>query len=72
MSLCSAAANRDSSRQPVSSSFLPVSVILLLLSLVWCAIWFKHSWPYWEDDSFIHLEFARSLAAGHGFLSTGL
>jgi hypothetical protein len=67
MSLRPAAANRDSRGQPASASFFPVSVILLILSLVWCAIWFKYSWPYWEDDSFIHLEFARSLAAGHGF-----
>jgi len=30
-----------------------------------------HSWGYWEDDAFIHLEFARSLATGHGFSFNG-
>ena len=40
---------------------------LLAFSLFWCVLWCVHSWGYWEDDSFIHLEFARSLASGHGF-----
>ena len=45
--------------------------VLLALSLLWCVLWFVHSWGYWEDDSFIHLEFARSLASGHGFAFNG-
>jgi hypothetical protein len=53
-----------------SSSSLAVTV-LLALSLLWCVLWFVHSWGYWEDDSFIHLEFARSLASGHGFAFNG-
>ena len=46
-------------------------MLLLTLSLLWCVLWFVHSWGYWEDDSFIHLEFARSLASGHGFAFNG-
>ena len=47
------------------------SALLIALTLLWCLYWFVHSWRYWEDDAFIHLEFARSLAAGHGFAFNG-
>jgi hypothetical protein len=47
------------------------SALLLALGLLWCAYWFVHSWHYWEDDAYIHLEFARSLAAGRGFAFNG-
>jgi hypothetical protein len=47
------------------------SALLLALTLLWCIYWFVHSWHYWEDDAFIHLEFARSLVAGHGFAFNG-
>jgi hypothetical protein len=47
------------------------SALLLALTLLWCIYWFVHSWHYWEDDAFIHLEFARSLAAGRGFAFNG-
>ena len=47
--------------------------------LVWsvgaCALavsWFVFSYGYLEDDAFIHLEFARSVVAGHGFSFNGL
>ena len=53
---------------PVSTSR---STTLLILAALWCILWFFHSRGYWEDDSFIHLEFARSLAAGHGFSFNG-
>ncbi len=43
----------------------------LLLVLLWCIYWFVHAWHYWEDDAYIHLEFARSLAAGRGFAFNG-
>jgi len=45
--------------------------LLLALSVLWCIYWFVHSRSYWEDDAYIHLEFARSLAAGHGFAFDG-
>ncbi len=45
--------------------------LLLALALLWCLYWFAHSWHYWEDDAYIHLEFARSLAAGRGFAFNG-
>ena len=47
------------------------SALLLALTLLWCLYWFVHAWHYWEDDAFIHLEFARSLAAGCGFAFNG-
>lgn len=36
------------------------------------AVWFVYSYGYIEDDAFIHLEFARSVAEGHGFAFNGL
>jgi hypothetical protein len=34
-------------------------------------IWLVFSYGYIEDDAFIHLEFARSIAQGHGFSFNG-
>jgi hypothetical protein len=48
-----------------------ITIVLLSLSFLWCLCWFFHSWGYWEDDAYIHLEFARSVAAGHGFTFNG-
>jgi hypothetical protein len=45
--------------------------LLLTLATLWCIYWFVHAWHYWEDDAYIHLEFARSLAAGQGFAFNG-
>jgi hypothetical protein len=39
---------------------------------VWTIAWFTHGWRYWEDDAFIHLEYARSLSEGRGFEFNGL
>jgi hypothetical protein len=47
------------------------SALLLALTLLWCVYWFVHALHYWEDDAYIHLEFARSLAAGRGFAFNG-
>ena len=44
---------------------------LLAIVTAWCMIWFIHTWHYWEDDAYIHLEFARSVAAGAGFAFNG-
>jgi hypothetical protein len=44
------------------------SVGLAILSVVW----FVYSYGYIEDDAYIHLEFARSMAEGHGFAFNGL
>lgn len=41
---------------------------VLLLALVWVTAWLRFTWPYWEDDAYIHLEYARSLAEDHGFM----
>jgi len=49
----------------------PLAWAILALSLAWCAVWFVHALGYWEDDAWIHLEFARSLASGHGFSFNG-
>jgi hypothetical protein len=48
-----------------------IDYVLLTLSLLWCVYWFVHSWHYLEDDAWIHLEFARSVAAGKGFAFNG-
>jgi hypothetical protein len=48
-----------------------LKILLLSVTVLWCGYWFVHAWPYWEDDAFIHLEFARSLAAGQGFAFNG-
>ncbi len=47
------------------------SALLLALAILWCLYWFVSAWHYWEDDAYIHLEFARSLAAGRGFAFNG-
>src|SRR6266702_2936002 len=64
------------SREPVSQSrtsshFSASSILILSFSLLWCVFWCIHSWNYWEDDAYIHLEFARSFASGHGFAFNG-
>jgi hypothetical protein len=48
-----------------------LALLLLALSALWCVLWFLHALPYWEDDAYIHLEFARSLASGQGFSFNG-
>jgi hypothetical protein len=45
--------------------------LLLTISALWCVYWFIHAWHYWEDDAYIHLEFARSVAVGQGFAFNG-
>ena len=54
-----------------SGQISPAVAVLLILAVLWCIVWCVHSWGYWEDDAFIHLEFARSLAAGRGFSFNG-
>jgi hypothetical protein len=48
-------------------------LLLLLLALSGAIVvaWFLAARGYWEDDAYIHLEFARSLAQGHGFRFNG-
>jgi len=58
--------------QPSSTAQARIaSALLLALTLLWCVYWFVHAWRYWEDDAYIHLEFARSLATGRGFAFNG-
>ena len=50
-------------------------VTLLFWSVGLCALavfWFVFSYGYVEDDAFIHLEYARSVAEGHGLAFNGL
>jgi hypothetical protein len=45
---------------------------ILLIAALWCICWFAHAWRYWEDDAYIHLEFARNISEGHGYSFNGL
>jgi hypothetical protein len=45
--------------------------LLIAVSAVIAVSWFFAARGYWEDDAYIHLEFARSLAAGRGFMFNG-
>lgn len=54
-----------------SSSTFTVARVMLVIAAVWCICWFVHAWHYWEDDAYIHLEFARSVAEGHGYSFNG-
>ncbi len=49
----------------------PAAVVLLVVSAAITVFWFVVARGYWEDDAYIHLEFARSLATGHGFRFDG-
>jgi hypothetical protein len=49
----------------------PFAVAVLALSAGVCVLWMVHGWGYVEDDGWIHLEFARSVAAGRGFSFNG-
>lgn len=60
--------------QAVSSRSNPMPMlarVLLLVSALVCVTWFVHALGYWEDDAYIHLEFARSVATGKGFAFGG-
>jgi hypothetical protein len=47
------------------------AVIFYAAFVVAVAYWFVFSYGYVEDDAYIHLEFARSLAEGRGFAFNG-
>jgi len=65
----SQADNSNAEASPGSSSI--AKTLLLTVTVLWCLYWYVHAWPYWEDDAYIHLEFARSVAAGQGFAFNG-
>ncbi len=50
----------------------PWVLLPCLASLAWVAFWFMHARHYWEDDAYIHLEYARSVFEGRGFMFNGL
>jgi hypothetical protein len=57
----------------VSSGRLKVNALFWSVGLgVLTVVWLVFSYGYVEDDAFIHLEFARSVAEGHGFAFNGL
>ena len=45
----------------------PLAWLFLAATAIITLFWFLAARGYWEDDAYIHLEFARSLAAGNGF-----
>lgn len=62
---------RSSRIKPDSSAFPATAWVLLAAAGVVCFAWFLHARGYWEDDAWIHLEFARSLSRGRGFRFNG-
>ncbi len=56
---------------PDRSSGRIASFALLAICALWCLYWFIHARGYWEDDAWIHLEFARSVSEGRGFAFNG-
>lgn len=48
------------------------STLIWGVGLLWCVYWFIHAMAYWEDDSYIHLEYARSVFQGDGFMFNGV
>lgn len=54
----------------------PANIYLLGLTYAliaaWLIGWFRFGYGYWEDDAFIHLEYARSVSEGRGFAFNGL
>ena len=54
-----------------NSTVRRINLLLLALVVLWCVYWFFHAWNYWEDDAYIHLEFARSVSNGQGFAFNG-
>ncbi len=47
-------------------------ILVYSLVTIWLLAWFFYGYGYWEDDAFIHLEFARSLFDGKGFSFNGV
>lgn len=45
--------------------------LAMMATLAWLVIWCFWSWGYWEDDSYIHLAYARSVSQGQGFVFNG-
>lgn len=41
------------------------------IAALWVIAWCWYTWGYWEDDAYIHLEYARSVAEGRGFAFNG-
>ncbi len=59
---------------PVSASGArrPAAVLIVMAaSVLLAAVWLVFSYGYLEDDAFIHLDFARSVAEGAGFAFDG-
>ena len=65
------AASPHPAEDSAARRFPPRALLLLALAAAWATLWFLHTLGYWEDDAWIHLEFARSLARGQGFAFNG-
>jgi hypothetical protein len=68
-SVLPAAAGRSATTVSISTPLLALGTLALAAVAI---AWFVFSYGYIEDDAFIHLEFARSLAEGHGYAFNGL
>jgi hypothetical protein len=61
-------ATESAPETPWSSPTLIFLAILCALGVVWCLL----SYGYLEDDAYIHLDYARSVALGDGFSFNGV
>lgn len=50
----------------------PMTALGVGASILWVLAWLSYTWAYWEDDAFIHLEYARSVWQGQGFVFNGV
>ena len=64
-----AAVPADVTAAPAIDAFFGAVVLCLLVGMTW---WLIYSYGYIEDDAFIHLEFARSVSEGRGFVFNGM
>lgn len=44
-----------------------IQVSILIAAAVWAVVWDVRMWPLWTQGGYLHLAFARSLAADQGF-----
>lgn len=52
--------------------FILLQRSLTVAALAWVTAWCWYTWGYWEDDAYIHAEYARNVLQGQGFMFNGV